>query len=104
MTNESNNETISLKEWMTERFDSLKAQLAEVGKIMISREVFDAWCARMILLETKAENHNLRLGKVERSVYVIQLLVMLLLPIVSAICIALVVAWLTGQMTINFTK
>lgn len=95
-------DSISLREYMTAEFARIFQQLQELKAQIVGRDRFDMWCARVSVLEKEQEEHDMRLMKLERSIWLMQILVGLLLPIVTAVGIALIIAWVTGSMEIRF--
>ena len=97
-------DSISLREWMTEKFLAIQKQLDALTATVVGRERFDLWCNRVTMLETEVAENDRRLMKLEKSIWLMQILVGLLLPIVTAVVIAVVVAWVTGSMEVRFTR
>jgi len=102
MPAQTNHGTISLREFMTMRFGDIEKRLDEISRQIIGRERFESWTERVARVEEEVDEHQSRLQRIERSLWLLQIMVGLLLPVVSAVVIALLIAWITGQMEIRF--
>jgi len=96
--------SISLRDWMTERFADLQKRIDALSNSVVGKEHFGAWCTRVTKLEADSADHDKRLAKLERSIWLMQVLLGLLLPIVTAVVITVVIALVTGDMEIKFRR
>ena len=93
---------ITLREWMTDKFNSLEKQLSLLRESIVGKDRFEAWCNRVTILEMSCEEQEKRIYQMERSIWLMQIIVGVLVPIVTSVFIALLIAWLTGSMEISF--
>ncbi len=95
-------DSISLRDFMTEQISRIERRLDALETKLVGREQFDMWCNQLTKVEATIQEHDRRLAKVERAVWLLQIAVGMLMPILTAVLIALLVAWVTGQMEIRF--
>lgn len=98
----SPDDAISLRDWMTEKFSVLERQLTILTNSIVGKDKFEMWCNRVTILETESEEREKRLSKAERVLWLMQILVGLMVPIITAVVISLMIALVTGKMEISF--
>ena len=95
-------DVITIKEFMNDQFKRIEKQLEEIRQDLTSKERFDVWCNRITKAETHYNDVNMRVNRLERATWLLQALTTFMLPVVTAILIALLIGWLTGQITVSF--
>lgn len=88
---------------MAARFDKVQVQLenlcADVKRLasmMVSNERFQGLCDRVDILENDGDDREKRLNRVERTIWLMGIIIGLISPVALAVVISFVLKWLGG--------
>ena len=90
---------VTLRELMTAEFANVQRQLDSLCQSvnrMVSHERFQALCDRVDSMEVNGDDREKRLNRVERTIWLMGIIIGLISPVFLAVVISFILKWLGG--------